>query len=415
MQIETFDDFNFSDELREGLDTMGYQKPTPVQQLVIPEILNNKDVIACAQTGTGKTAAYLLPVLQKIAELKIPHTSVLIVAPTRELAQQIDNAFQGLAYFTHASSIAIYGGNDGMSFEREKKALTEGCSVVIATPGRLLSHLRLGYVKFNQLDTLILDEADKMLDMGFADDILEITRHIPAQRQNLLFSATMPSKIRTLARKMMKDPVEINIAISKPAEGISQEAFVVYDEQKTPLLIHLLKEKEITSTIIFASTKLSVKNLEKEMQRAGIACSSIHSDLTQEMRETVLLKFRNRNLPVLIATDILSRGIDIENIGLVVNYDVPADAEDYVHRVGRTARAETTGRAVTLIGPKDQARFHSIEELIEKDVPKLEVPSELGATPNWNPERKKTNNKNRFQKGKSRHFKKPSSQNRSHK
>ncbi|MBL0103696.1 MAG: DEAD/DEAH box helicase [Bacteroidetes bacterium] len=390
MDSKSFEDFNFSDDLMEGLYTMGYDVPTPIQQLVIPEILQNKDVLACAQTGTGKTAAYLLPTLQRISELKIPHTSVLIIAPTRELAHQIDQSFQGLAYFTHASSIAIYGGNDGMSFEREKKALMEGTSVVIATPGRLLSHLRMGYVKFNLLDTLILDEADKMLDMGFSDDIVAITQFLPEKRQNLLFSATMPAKIRPLAKRMMKDPVEVNIAISKPAAGITQEAYVVHDAQKAKLLLSLLEGKDIASILIFASTKLVVKSLEKELQRANISCNAIHSDLTQERREEVLLKFRNRNVPVLIATDILSRGIDVENIGLVINYDVPGDAEDYVHRVGRTARAETTGRAVTLIGPKDQSRFAQIEELIETTVPKLELPAELGPGPEWNPLKKKS-------------------------
>jgi len=384
----TFDDFNFYPSLLEGLDAMGFSQPTPIQEQVIPVILKGKDLIACAQTGTGKTAAYLLPTLHRIAIDKIPHTSALIVAPTRELAQQIDNAFQGFAYFTHASSIAVYGGSDGQVFEREKKALGEGTSVVIATPGRLLSHLNNGYVKFDKLDVLILDEADKMLDMGFYEDILRIIRHLPQRRQNLLFSATMPSKMRELAKRILQDPTEENIAISKPAAGILQNAYLVYDTQKIPLTRDILIEKNLDSVLIFASTKSGVKALEKELLRMKLSAKAIHSDLTQSERENVLLSFRNRNTKILVATDILSRGIDIENIGLVINYDVPGDAEDYVHRVGRTARAASTGEAITLINEKDQRRFSQIEELIEKVVPKLPLPAALGEGPAWQPLKK---------------------------
>jgi len=367
---------------------MGFSKPTPIQEQVIPIILKGKDLIACAQTGTGKTAAYLLPTLHRIAADKIPHTSALIVAPTRELAQQIDNAFQGFAYFTHASSIAVYGGSDGQVFEREKKALAEGTSVVIATPGRLLSHLNNGYVKFDKLDVLILDEADKMLDMGFYEDILKIIRYLPVKRQNLLFSATMPSKMRELAKRILHDPIEVNIAISKPAAGILQNAYLVYDSQKIPLTRDILIAKNLDSVLIFASTKSGVKALEKELLRMKLSAKAIHSDLSQNEREEVLLSFRNRNTKILVATDILSRGIDIENIGLVINYDVPGDAEDYVHRVGRTARAASTGEAITLINEKDQRRFSQIEELIEKEVPKLPLPVELGSGPAWAPQKK---------------------------
>jgi len=384
----TFDDFDFFPSLLEGLDAMGFSKPTPIQEQVIPVILKGKDLIACAQTGTGKTAAYLLPTLHRIAVDKIPHTCALIVAPTRELAQQIDNAFQGFAYFTHASSIAVYGGSDGQVFEREKKALGEGTSVVIATPGRLLSHLNNGYVKFDKLDVLILDEADKMLDMGFYEDILRIIRHLPVKRQNLLFSATMPGKMRELAKRILHDPTEVNIAISKPAAGILQNAYLVYDSQKIPLTRDILIAKNLDSVLIFASTKSGVKALEKELLRMKLSAKAIHSDLTQSERESVLLSFRNRNTKILVATDILSRGIDIENIGLVINYDVPGDAEDYVHRVGRTARAASTGEAITLINEKDQRRFSQIEELIEKEVPKLPLPAELGSGPAWAPLKK---------------------------
>lgn len=370
---------------------MGFRKPTPIQEKVIPLILSGKDVIATAQTGTGKTAAYLLPVLHNISHNAIPHTSVLIISPTRELALQIDQSFQGLAYFTHASSIAVYGGSDGDVFEREKKAMRGGASAVIATPGRLLSHLNMGNAKFDQLDCLILDEADKMLDMGFYDDIIRIIGYVPPKRQNLLFSATMPPRMRELARRIMNDPSEINIAMSKPAEGILQGAYLVHDHQKTPLLKKLLDpnkngtgEKKPSSVLIFSSTKSGVKALEKELRQMHLPAKAIHSDLTQEERENVLLSFRTKTTQILVATDILSRGIDIDSIGLVVNYDVPGDAEDYVHRVGRTARAESTGVALTFINERDQRKFAQIETLIERTIPKIALPPELGESPEWN-------------------------------
>jgi ATP-dependent RNA helicase RhlE len=382
-----FHDFNFCDPLDEGLYYIGFDTPTPIQQQVIPVIMEGKDLIAGAQTGTGKTAAYLLPLLDRISRNAIPHTSALILAPTRELALQIDQALQGFAYFTHASSIAVYGGSDGSSFEREKKSLTEGASIIVATPGRLLSHLNMGYVKFNQLDCLVLDEADKMLDMGFYDDIMRIINYLPKQRQNLFFSATMPPRMRELARSIMQNPVEVNIALGKPAEGVLQAVYLVNDTQKNPLLIKLLTGKEITSVLIFTSTKNEVKNLERELHRVKLPVKSISSDLSQQQREEVLRSFRNGNTQILVATDVLSRGIDIDNIGLVINYDVPADAEDYVHRVGRTARAETTGVAITLVNPKDQYRLVQIESLIEKQIPRMQLPAELGQAPEWNPKK----------------------------
>jgi superfamily II DNA/RNA helicase len=384
----TFDDLDLDDSLLDGLYSMGFSKPTPIQEKVLPLILEGKDVIACAQTGTGKTAAYLLPILDKISRQHRQHTSALIVSPTRELALQIDHAFQGFSYFTSASSIAVYGGGDGQTFDREKKAMTEGASVIIATPGRLISHLNLGYVKLDQLDFLVLDEADKMLDMGFYEDILKIIRFIPARRQNLLFSATMPPKIRELARTIMHQPEEVNIAISKPAAGVKQGAYVVYETQKPELLKKILSGRDDASIIVFASTKQTVKDLERSLRKNGFPVKAIHSDLSQEEREAVLLSFRTRQTKILVATDILSRGIDIDNIGLVLNYDVPGDAEDYVHRVGRTARAETTGEAITFIGDKDQRRFGGIEQLIESTVPKMEAPPELGAVPEYRPERR---------------------------
>jgi ATP-dependent RNA helicase RhlE len=396
----SFDKFNLAHPLLDGLDTMGFKSPTPIQEQIIPSILNGSDVIACAQTGTGKTAAYLLPVLHKISTDNIPHTSALIISPTRELALQIDNAFQGFAYFTHASSIAVYGGSDGITFEREKKALTQGASVVIATPGRLMSHLNLGYVKFDKLDFLILDEADKMLDMGFYDDIIRIMRFLPEKKQTLLFSATMPPRMRELARKILHSPVEVNIAISKPAAGIHQQAFLVRDAYKQELLKKIITAKHADSVLIFASTKVAVKDLERDLKQLKLPAKAIHSDLTQEERENVLLSFRNRSTKILVATDILSRGIDIENISLVLNYDVPGDAEDYVHRVGRTARAATTGEAITFINEKDQKRFAQIEQLIEKEIEKVPYPSEPGKAPEWKPFEavKRTGGKKPFKK-----------------
>jgi ATP-dependent RNA helicase RhlE len=367
---------------------MGFEAATPIQEQVIPLVLNGTDVIATAQTGTGKTAAYLLPILDRISRNSIPHTAALIIAPTRELAQQIDQALQGFAYFTHASSIAVYGGSSGVLFEQEKRSLTDGASVIIATPGRLLSHLNLGYVKFDQLDFLVLDEADKMLDMGFYDDIMRIVSYLPKKRQNLCFSATMAPRMRELAKRITHNASEINIAMSKPAAGVTQEAFLVYDNQKAPLLIKLLKEKNFPSVIIFASTKSGVKDLERELTRAKLSARAISSDLSQEEREQALLSFRNGTTKNLVATDILSRGIDVDNISLVVNYDVPHDAEDYVHRVGRTARAESTGLAITLVNEKDQHRFANIEKLIEQQVLKIALPPELGKGPPWEPNKK---------------------------
>ena len=369
---------------------MGFDTPTPIQEQVIPLILEGKDVIAGAQTGTGKTAAYLLPLLDHISRNVIPHTSALIIAPTRELALQIDQALQGFAYFTHASSIPVYGGSGGTVFEQERTSLSEGASVIIATPGRLLSHLNMGYVKFDQLDCLVLDEADKMLDMGFFDDIMRIISFLPAKRQNLFFSATMPPRMRQLAKRIMQDPAEVNIALSKPAIGIVQSAYLVSDNQKTPLLLKLLKEKNLSSVLIFASTKSGVKDLERELKKEKLHARAISSDLTQQEREDVLLSFRTKKTTILVATDILSRGIDIDDIGLVVNYDVPGDAEDYVHRIGRTARAESTGEAITLVNERDQHRLSQIEELIEREVPKIQLPEEFGKSPAWNPTKKHT-------------------------
>lgn len=390
----TFNDFAFEPELMEGLASMGFEKPTPIQEQSIPIILQDKDIIACAQTGTGKTAAYLLPVINKIIKEHNHTVNTLIVVPTRELAIQIDEAMQGFGYFTPVTAIAIYGGKDGTSFEQEKKALTQGANIIIATPGRLIAHLNQGYVKFNNIQHLILDEADRMLDMGFSDDINKILSFLPLKRQTLMFSATMPPKIRTLAKKILTEPEQVNISVSKPAAGIMQGAYLVFNEQKIALIKDLLKGKDISSILIFSSTKEKVKQLEKELLHLKLNAAAIHSDLEQDQRNEVLRQFKNKKLQILVATDILSRGIDIDSIGLVVNYDVPGDAEDYIHRVGRTARAETTGVALTFINPADQGKFKRIEELIGDEIKKLPLPPHIGNGPAYTPDKRQYKQRN---------------------
>ena len=382
-----FHEFDFDDDLLDGIDAMGYTTATPVQEEVIPIILSGRDLIASAQTGTGKTAAFLLPTIQNL----LTHThdaqqiNSMIIVPTRELAVQIAQTLEGMSYFTNISSIAVYGGGDGASFALEKKALSSGADIVICTPGRMIAHLNMGYVKLEGLKYLILDEADRMLDMGFYDDIEKIISFLPKNRQTLLFSATMPVKMRNLALKILHNPAQINIAISKPPEKIIQEAFVVNEEQKIPLIKMILEKRKTETVIIFCSRKQSVKQLTQVLKRARFSVEEIHSDLEQEKREQALLDFKNRKLKILVATDILSRGIDVEDIDLVINYDVPNDGEDYIHRIGRTARAATEGTAYTFIGPKEQNRFVRIEELLGHPVVKAPVPEELGPAPQYTP------------------------------
>lgn len=385
-----FQDFAFDARLTDSLDSMGFRNPTPIQQQAIPIILQGRDVIACAQTGTGKTAAYLLPVLDKIVRTEIRHLNTLIIAPTRELAQQIDQQAEGFGYFLGTSSQPIYGGGDGATWDQQRKALDEGADIIIATPGRLIAMLQTGTIKFDHLQHLILDEADRMLDMGFFDDIVRIISYLPKERQTLLFSATMPPKIRQLANKILVNPSEINIAIAKPAAGILQQAYMTHDEQKGALLKHILRTMKWNSVIIFASTKEVVKKLDGAFQRANLPARAFHSDLEQAEREEILRGFKNKQINILIGTDVLSRGIDVEGISMVINWDVPPDPEDYVHRVGRTARAETTGTAITFINPRDQRRFFSIENLIGDTIPKLPLPEELGLgpAPEYQPEAK---------------------------
>ena len=400
-----FSEFGFDDDLMDGIDAMGYETATPVQEQVIPHIIAGRDIIAAAQTGTGKTAAFLLPVLHKL--LSQPHDeqsiNALIVVPTRELAVQIAQTLEGITYYTSISFISVYGGTGGALFAAERKALEKGADIVICTPGRMISHLNMGYVKLDGLRYLILDEADRMLDMGFYEDIIKIISYLPTQRQNLLFSATMPPAMRKLANTILKNPAEINIAISKPPEQIAQGAFLVYEPQKIPLVKYVLEQKEFGSVLIFCSSKLSVKKLYEELRRAKFSVGNIQSDLEQDQREQVLLDFRSRKLKIIVATDILSRGIDIEDIDLVINYDVPHDGEDYVHRIGRTARAATKGTAYTFVTDKELYKFQKIEKLIGTDVPRQVVPEQFGPAPAEtiaSKSKSKSNNKKRkFKRG----------------
>jgi ATP-dependent RNA helicase RhlE len=387
----TFHEFNFDSRITDSLDSMGFRNATPIQELAIPKILERKDLIACAQTGTGKTAAYLLPILHNIVRAEVRHLNTLIIAPTRELAQQIDQQVEGFSYFVGISSLPVYGGGDGATWDQQRKALDEGADIIIATPGRLIAMLQSGTIKFEHLEHLVLDEADRMLDMGFFDDIVRIISYLPKDRQTLLFSATMPPKIRQLANKILRDPEEINIALAKPAAGILQQAYVVYDEQKGALLKHVLRTVKWNSILIFGSTKEVVKKLDGSFRKAGLPASAFHSDLEQAEREEILRGFKNKQITILIGTDVLSRGIDVEGISLVINWDVPPDPEDYVHRVGRTARAETTGTAVTFINERDQRKFSAIEKLIGDEIPKLPLPEEVGAGPAYNPASSKGN------------------------
>jgi ATP-dependent RNA helicase RhlE len=386
-----FTEFNFNPGLAEGIAFSGYETATPVQEQVIPPIMEGRDLIASAQTGTGKTAAFLLPVMNRLIESRIDgQVGALIIVPTRELAIQIAQHMEGLSYFTNISSIAVYGGNDGMNFVAEKKALQMGADIIVCTPGRLIAHIGMGYVQMKQLQFLILDEADRMLDMGFQDDLDRIISILPAKRQTLLFSATMPEKIRRLAKKILHTPLEINIAISRPPEKIVQKAYIVYEEQKYKLVKHLLNTIPFKSVLIFCSRKQSVKQLAAALHRSKFNVNEIHSDLEQDQRTDVLNGFASGRIPILVATDVLSRGIDIDTIDLVINYDIPHDAEDYVHRIGRTARAEADGMAITLVSEKEIRRFVAIENFLKKVVEKPVVPAELGPVPEYKmPERPK--------------------------
>lgn len=380
-----FYDLDLHDSVLDALDDMNFQECTPIQEHAIPVILEGRDLIGVAQTGTGKTAAFLLPVLSKLCDGGYPQHAIncVIMSPTRELAQQIDQAMEGFSYYMPVSSVAIYGGNDGIRYEQEKRGLAMGADVIIATPGRLISHLSLGNVDLSKVSFFILDEADRMLDMGFCDDIMQIVKHLPKERQTIMFSATMPSKIQELAKTILQNPVEVKLAVSKPAEKIVQSAYVCYEAQKLSLIKSLFKNRKPECVIVFVSSKLKVKDIAIALKRAGFNAAAMHSDLEQGERDEVMYKFKTQQVDVLVATDIVSRGIDIDDIQMVINYDVPHDAEDYVHRIGRTARANNDGEAVTFVGEKDQYRFASIERFLGKEVEKRHMPKELGDGPEY--------------------------------
>ncbi|MEX2593612.1 MAG: DEAD/DEAH box helicase [Anditalea sp.] len=378
----SFTKFNFEISLQEGLDAMGFTKPTPIQEQAIPLLQEGKDLIATAQTGTGKTAAFILPILNKIAKTGSSQLNTLILAPTRELAIQIDQQIQGFAYFLGISSIPIYGGGDGIVWEQQRKALEEGAEIVVATPGRLIALLAGGKMNLESLEHLVLDEADRMMDMGFSDDILKIVNYLPKKRQTVLFSATMPAKIRKFSRQLLKDPEEINIALGKTAKGITQSSYMVYDNQKEALVKHILNQKDYEAVIIFCSTKDKVKSLYKTLKK-DFEIEAFHSDLEQVEREQIMSAFKNRSLKILVGTDIISRGIDVVGIELIINYDTPSDPEDYVHRVGRTARADSKGEAITFVNEKDKFKYSNIEKLIGMEINKVPLPEQLGEEPSF--------------------------------
>lgn len=396
-----FDELDLNDNVLDALYDMRFDTCTPVQEKCIPEILEGHDVLGVAQTGTGKTAAYLLPVLSKLDDGGYPKDAIncVIMSPTRELAQQIDQAMQGFGYYLQGvSSVAVYGGNDGNRYDQELRSLRMGADVVIATPGRLISHISLGNVDLSKVSFFILDEADRMLDMGFSDDIKTIASKLPKTCQTIMFSATMPEKIEELAKTLLKNPVEIKLAVSKPAEKIKQEAYVCYETQKMTIIKDIFKAGDLKRVIVFSGSKFKVKQLAASLQQIGVNCGAMHSDLEQAERDDVMFKFKSGQYDVLVATDIVARGIDIDDIEMVINYDVPHDTEDYVHRIGRTARANRDGRAITFVSEEDQYWFQQIEKFLEKVVDKMPLPEGCGEGPEYiklnKPKKKGANRRN---------------------
>ena len=410
----TFEEFNINEKLLEAISYMHFEKASPIQEQAIPVAMEGHDVLACAQTGTGKTATFLIPILEDLVQNGAHGFTSLIVVPTRELAIQIDQELQGFSYFTDTTSKAVYGGDKGMDWDDQKRAFTEGTNVIVATPGRLIAHLRLGYVKCNNIRHLVLDEADRMLDMGFIDDIRQILGYIPKKRQTMMFSATMAPEIRKLANSILVNPQMISIAIAKPAEGVKQAAYMAHPYQKINLITHILAQNpDYDSILIFTSTKKLINSIVHSIRKTvpGIEVEGISSDFEQNEREDVLLRFKAKQTKILVATDVLSRGIDIKGINLVINFDVPRDAADYVHRVGRTARADAKGEAITFISEADIPKFVRIETLIEKSVEKLPMPAELGEAPVWKTPTEQPKKKRFYGKhsnGKRRFFKKNS-------
>ncbi|MDO9153862.1 MAG: DEAD/DEAH box helicase [Paludibacter sp.] len=396
-----FDELPLCDSVQDGLQAMNFTEATPVQEQTIPVILAKRDVIACAQTGTGKTAAFILPLLHNLqseahAENKV---NAIIMAPTRELAQQIDQQMEGFSYFTSFSSVAVYGGNDAAAWDVQRRGLQQGADVVIATPGRLLSHINLYDIDFSHVKYFILDEADRMLDMGFFDDIMIVVNRLPKDRQTIMFSATMPPKIRQLAKTILNNPVEVKIAVSKPPESIMQTAYICREFQKPNIVKYLFSDKEPNKVLVFSGSKIKVKEITKTFRGMGLSVGEMHSDLEQSQREHIMHEFKNNRVNILVATDIVSRGIDIDDISLVINYDVPHDAEDYVHRIGRTARAKAEGMSITFVSEEEQYKFKQIESFLEKDIYKIPMPAELGEAPAYEPEKHKYGHK-KFTAGK---------------
>lgn len=390
-----FTDFDFEDEILDALDAMRFETCTPIQEKTIQPLMEGRDLIGVAQTGTGKTAAYLLPVLNKLCSGSYPEDAIncIIMAPTRELAQQIDRQLEGFTYFMSISSVAVYGGNDGQRYQQELRGMSRGADIIVATPGRLISHINLGNIDLSRVSFFILDEADRMLDMGFYNDIMTIAKQLPQKRQTMLFSATMPQEIRRLADNILDNPVHITLSLAKPADGIKQQAYICYEPQKTEIVKHLFSNEKPERVILFTSRKNKVKDISLALKKQGYNIGEMHSNLSQTERDDIMYRFKSRQIDIVVATDILARGIDIDDIRLVINYDVPRDCDDYIHRVGRTARAGNEGRAVTFVSVEDQSYFGKIEDFMEQDVEKLPLPEELGEAPEYNPKQNSTKNK----------------------
>lgn len=399
-----FTDFDLEDEILDALDAMRFEECTPIQEQTIQPLLDGRDLIGVAQTGTGKTAAYLLPVLNKLCQGGYPEDAIncVIMAPTRELAQQIDRQLEGFTYFMPVSGVAVYGGNDGQRYEQELRGMAKGADIIVATPGRLISHINLGNIDLSKVSFFILDEADRMLDMGFYNDIMTIAKQLPKERQTMLFSATMPEEIRRLAANILTDPLQITLALAKPADGITQQAYICHEGQKPGIIKDIFKNESSERVILFVSRKTKVKEISLMLKKQGFNVGEMHSDLSQSERDEIMYQYKSHKIDIIVATDILARGIDIDDIRIVINYDVPRDCDDYIHRIGRTARAGTTGRAITFVSEEDQTFFKQIEDFIEQDVPKIAVPAELGEAPVYEPkkqeDKKKADRKNKQRK-----------------
>ena len=381
-----FEELELSDNILDALYDMHFEDCTPIQENCIPPILEGRDVLGVAQTGTGKTAAYLLPILSRLDEGNYPKDAVncIVMSPTRELAQQIDQAMQGFAYYLpEVSSVAVYGGNDGNRYDQEMKSMRLGADVIIATPGRLISHISMGNIDLSKVSFFVLDEADRMLDMGFSEDIMKIASGLPKNCQTIMFSATMPKDIEKLAQNLLKNPVEVKLAVSKPADKIQQSAYICYETQKLKIIEDIFKAGDLKRVIIFSGSKMKVKQINQALQKLKINSGEMHSDLEQAERDDIMFKFKSGQIDVLVATDIVARGIDIDDIAMVINYDVPHDAEDYVHRIGRTARADRDGVAITLVNEDDMFAFHQIEKFLDKEIKKNPLPEGCGEGPEY--------------------------------